>query len=429
MPSAAPDADVALLGGGGAGVAVLHHLVLALEREPRRRPLRAVVVDPLDRLTARPADRTWCSWLPSRGRALEVLAPAVHRSWSSVLVVGPDGAPSALDLGPLVYAMVRGEDYYAHVAGLVEQARARGLLHLEHLPVTAAAVEEDAGSARVVLPGGVLRAPAVLDSRPAPPAGPGASALVQEFLGRRVRVDGAGLDPDRAVLMDFSVPQPEVGLAFGYCLPSDAATVLVEHTAFVPRPLGEGRHAEALEAYLPRALVGAPPTAPAVVEHEESGVIPMTDAPFPRRGPAPRGLRRSRVLRLGTAGGAVRPSTGYAFTAMQRAARALGGQLAAGVPGDHLDLPRPYPRRHAWMDALVLRALLDGPERGGLDGPDFFVRLFALNPAERVLRFLDGLTRPGEELALMATSPRGPMLRAAARDAAWRLRTARGALR
>jgi lycopene beta-cyclase len=430
VPPTAPDADVVLLGGGGAGTAVLHHLALGLLRQQHRRPLRVVVVDPLDRLATRPADRTWCSWVPRGGREEAELAPAVHRSWSGVEVVAPDGTPALLDLAPLRYAMVRGEDYYAHVADLVARATARGALHLEHLAVSADAVEEDATGTRAVVPGGALRAGAVLDSRPAPPARPGASTLVQEFLGRRVRVPGGGLDPDRAVLMDFSVPQPEVGLAFGYCLPSDASSVLVEHTAFVPRPLGEQHHAAALDAYLPRVLPGAPGTttgAGLLVEHVETGAIPMTDAPFPQRPPAPPGLARSRVVRLGTAGGAVRPSTGYAFTAMQRSARALAGQLVAGAPGDGLRVPRPYPRRHAWMDALVLRALLDGPGRGGLDGPDFFVRLFARNPPHRVLRFLDGLTAPREELALMATSPRGAMLRAAARDAAHRVRAAAGA--
>ncbi|PWJ55804.1 lycopene beta-cyclase [Quadrisphaera granulorum] len=349
-----------------------------------------------------------------------MLAPAVHRWWDTVHLVAADGTDVPLDLAPLRYVMVRGEDYYAHVAEVVGRAQASGSLQLEHAAELAEGVEEHDDGVRVILPRAALRTRTLLDSRPAPPSRPGASSLVQEFLGRRFRLPGAGIDADRAVLMDFSVPQPDVGLAFGYCLPTDSASVLVEHTAFVPRSLGQVHHAAALDAYLPRAL-GTTASADLRVEHEETGTIPMTDAPFPQRPPAPPGARRSRVVKLGTAGGAVRPSTGYAFSAMQRAARALAGQLAAGVPGDRLDLPRPYPRRHAWMDALLLRALLDGPRRGGIDGPEFFVRLFTSNPPQRVLRFLDGLTCPTEELALMATSPRGPMLRAAAADAAWRL--------
>ena len=48
-------------------------------------------------------------------------------------------------------------------------------------------------------------------------------------------------------------------------------------------------------------------------------------------------------------------------------------------------------------------------------------RLFARNPPGRVLRFLDGLTSPAEEIALMASTPLVPMTRAAAGDLLARL--------
>jgi lycopene beta-cyclase len=123
----------------------------------------------------------------------------------------------------------------------------------------------------------------------------------------------------------------------------------------------------------------------------------MTDAPFPRR------VGR-RVLRLGAAGGATRPSTGYTFSAAQRQAAGVAAALRAGrdpVP------PRAYPRRHAALDAVLLRAL----DRGGLDGARFFTDLLARQPTERVLRFLDGESSPAQELAVMAAAPRAPMLR------------------
>lgn len=69
--------------------------------------------------------------------------------------------------------------------------------------------------------------------------------------------------------------------------------------------------------------------------------------------------------------------------------------------------PAAYPRRHLQMDALLLRAL----DTGALDGAAFLADLFARHPAERVLRFLDGRSTPREELAVMASAPRGPMVR------------------
>ena len=405
--------DAALVGAGGAGLAVLDQVARGLLAAPdaRRaasggpgRPLRVALVDPLDRLADRPADRTWCSWDVVGSAAARELEPAVHRSWRRVSVVGTDGAEQVLDLAPLRYAMVRSEDWYAGVAARVDAAREAGLLDVVALRAPAEAVTDGPQRARVVSAAGEVEATWVLDSRPAAPVRAGATALLQHFRGARVRTAEPVVDPERAVLMDFTAPQPASGLAFGYALPSDARTVLVEHTEFSPAVLDDAGYAAALDAQLERAL--GPGAGGAVVEHVEQGVIPMTDAVFARRA-------GRRVLRLGTAGGAVRPATGYAFTAMQRQARAVAAQLLAGA---EVLPPRPYPRRHVWMDALVLRGLADG----SLDGPAFFTRLFARNPPHRVLTFLDGLTGPGAELALMATAPRATMLRAAALDAAWR---------
>jgi lycopene beta-cyclase len=215
------------------------------------------------------------------------------------------------------------------------------------------------------------------------------------------------LDPALAILMDFQVPQPEPGVAFAYCLPLDDRRALVEYTEFSRDRLPSAGYDRALGDYLRRRW--SVETGRGVeVEAVEDGVIPMTDAPFARRA-------GRRVFRLGTAGGATRPSTGYTFAAMNRQADVVAERLLAGrtpVP------PPPYPARHRWMDAVLLRAL----DRGYVRGPELFTGLFAANPSDRVVRFLDGLSGPGDELALMRTTPVTPMLRATIEDAGARLR-------
>jgi lycopene beta-cyclase len=243
-----------------------------------------------------------------------------------------------------------------------------------------------------------VRARWVLDSRPAPPARPPRTALLQHFRGWTVRLAEPVLDPEVAVLMDFSVPQPPRGVAFGYVLPDDASTALVEYTLFSRERWESARYDDALHDYVARRWPGVG----AEVTGTEEGAIPMTDAVHARRaGPG--------VFRLGTAGGATRPSTGYTFAAMQRQAAGVARALLEGrepLP------PRPYPSRHRWMDAVLLRAL----DRGYVEGADLFVRLFDRNPPERVLRFLDGATSPGEELRLMRSTPTPAMTRATAGD-------------
>jgi lycopene beta-cyclase len=69
----------------------------------------------------------------------------------------------------------------------------------------------------------------------------------------------------------------------------------------------------------------------------------------------------------------------------------------------------------------MLRAL----DRGLVGGPELFAALFRSNPPQRVLRFLDGSSSRREEVALMATAPTWPMLRASVGDAAARVRRRR----
>ena len=210
------------------------------------------------------------------------------------------------------------------------------------------------------------------------------------------------------------MPQPPVGLAFGYRLPTPDGRALVEYTEFSPAVLDDAGYTAALGAY--RDLV-APGAVREEGAHGEQGVIVMSDAVFAATDGA-------RTVRLGGAAGAVRGSTGYAFAAIQRQAASVAAAVvssrARGVPLSAAALapPRPYQRRRTWMDALVLRALADG----SLDGAAFFPRLFARNPPQRVLRFLDGTTSLREDLALMATAPLAVMVRAAVLDAGWRAR-------
>jgi lycopene beta-cyclase len=387
------DADVAVVGAGGAGLSLVLAIDAAFAGSPE--PPRVVLVDPEHR---RGADRTWCFWDGGPGAGSDDVELLLHRTWSRLELVDRHGGTRPLDVSPLRYAMLRSQDYYA----AAEAAAAR--LGVTRVTAPAERVEDTPTGAVVHAGGRRVRARWAFDSRPAAPRRPGLTTLVQHFRGWTVRFPEPCLDTGRPTLMDFSVPQPDRGVAFAYCLPLDARRALVEYTEFSRARLPSAAYDAALDGYL-RARWSAGP-ADRTVEAVEDGAIPMTDAPFARRA-------GRHVFRLGTAGGATRPSTGYTFAAMRRQAAAVAERLRAGaepVP------PAPYPARHRWMDAVLLRAL----DRGYAPGPELFVRLFERNPPDRVLRFLDGASRPAEELALMSSSPRLPMLRAGTEDAVQR---------
>lgn len=374
--------DVIIVGGGAAGLSLAHRLTAAGS-------LTVTLVDAPGG-AQRPAARTWCYWERGAGEWDEV----VTASWSRLRVHGHDGRATTVDPSPLRYRMLRSTDLERLVhAGLARSPSSRVL------KATADSVHNTLDGAEVACtaPEGramTLRARHVFDSRPLPALPPARTQLMQHFRGWFVRTGTDLFDPEVADLMDFRVPQPRHGLAFGYVLPLAGNRALVEYTEFSRTPLTTAAYEAALGQYTRDVLrLGA-----FTVDAAEQGVIPMTDARFPRRdGP--------RVFRIGSAGGATRPATGYTFAAVQRQSRAIADALRRG----RAIAPPPYGRRALAMDAVLLRAL----DTGRIDGPDFFTGLFRRIPPERLLRFLDGTTSPWEEWGIGLRTPVAPMLRTA----------------
>ena len=358
-----------------------------------------MVLDPCDRLVDRPHDRTWCYWErvdPAADTATSSLWPAVDHAWTTLTVHGP-GRRVELDLGGAgrCYAMVRSGDFYE----LVHAAAADPDAGVEVQWLTEQAVDVVDGdvTAQVRTATRVVEAEWVFDSTPPRPAPRARTTLLQHFRGVIVRTDEPRFAPEGAVLMDLRTAQPGHGLSFGYCLPMAADRALVEYTEFSRTRLDDAGYATSLGAYLDRV---AGPSGARTVEHTETGAIPMTDARHSTRA-------GRRVFRIGTAGGATRPSTGYTFAAMQRQARGVAALLRTGqVP----EPPRAYPARHRRIDSVLLK----GIDSGLVDGTQFFPELFARNPIGRVLDFLDGASTMGEELAVMRSVRTLPMLRSMA---------------
>ncbi|MEU5710556.1 lycopene cyclase family protein [Streptomyces flaveolus] len=381
------EAEVAVLGGGAAGLSLAHRL--AGHARGLRTPSVVLVDAPPGPLRA--PRRTWCFWEPGHGR----FDGALTASWRHLRVRRPAGDPIEGHLAPLRYKMIRSDDF----EDLVGRDLARSP-NVRRLEATVETVEDVEGGARVLARSAdgearALTARWVFDSRPPGSLPAARTTLLQHFHGWFVHTARPVFDPRTVDLMDFRTPQPADGLSFGYVLPVGPHEALVEYTEFSPRALTAGGYEAAVRHYVDDVLR----LGDTQVLSTETGVIPMTDAPMPRQVGA-------SVFRIGAAGGATRPSTGYTFAGLQRQTRSVAAALRRGhrpVP------PSAHSARSRAMDAVLLRALATGR----VDGPTLFCDLFAHVPTPRLLRFLDGRTRLREDLAIGLRTPIGPMLRSA----------------
>jgi lycopene beta-cyclase len=365
-----------ILGAGSAGLS----LALALLREGVREPITLV-----DARTAFGRDRTWCLF-DVRPTPFARLARQRWAAWEL------GGARSGSARHP--YLRLDSADVYAAALARLDRAPNVELLLGERVLEVGdgwASTERGRLEAAWVYDGLALGSPALRGVRP---------ELWQRFLGHEVEVDAPVFEPGVATLMDFGVPQPDGGLAFMYVLPFDARRALVEHTTIGRGTVSSAIRREAIAEYL--AGRGARDWR---VTHTERGAIPMTTADLaPGRG--------ERTVAIGVAGGAVRPSSGYAFGRIQ----AQVGAIAAAVAAGQAPPRRLGPPRRLALDAIFLRALAAHPE----GFPEYFRRIAERVPGDAFARFMGDASSPVDEARVIAALPKAPFAAAAAEIAAGR---------
>ena len=225
-----------------------------------------------------------------------------------------------------------------------------------------------------------------LDSRP--PTVPH-GMMLQHFIGLEVRAPMPVFDPDIAILMDFRVDQSR-GMHFIYLLPFSQTEALVESTLFTPETLDDDFYLAAIHDYLGQHFG----LSDFEILRRERGVIPL--GRLERRDPG--------IPGIGGNGGAIRPSSGYAFVFIQRqiddaimAARATG-RLAVASPHRRIDLA---------MDAVLLTVLRHWPAQA----PDLFLRMGKALSGDEFARFLSGEADWALRLKVIMAMPKRPFLR------------------
>ena len=386
--------SVILAGGGAAG---LWCALALLRRGWPGSALTVVEPDPKEG-----DDHTWGYW------AIDpVVPPDLHFAAAGHVVLREGGRELITPTAPYRYYCLRSSRFYAYAKRELANA---GVSWRRDRVVGFSQVDGAGPSSSPVrawcAAGDHLDADYALDSRPPDLDGLGAeyNSTLQHFGGYFVRSEKPTFHPDRVVFMDFVEAGPGE-VAFFYVVPSGEREAIVELAVLGRRPWASAAYDARIERYLPARY----PDVEFEVVEREYGVIPMTDAPMWRAsGP--------RVWAIGTRGGWVQPSSGYAFARTARFASEVAARLAEGPRA----APTPSPVQQVF-NATMLRFVNERPVRAG----EVFFDLFARNGAPRTFRFLDEAAGLAETLAVMWNSPRFAFADLAARETAarmWRLR-------
>jgi lycopene beta-cyclase len=372
--------DYIILGGGLAGLSLAYHL---LHSPLADRSILIVEPDDKDR-----NDRTFCYW-SDRPTPFDDI---IHRSWDQIRIID-EHEQRSIDLGAYRYQMIRSLDFYRHV-----RATLAAHPNVTWLQGAADRVEEATEGASVSVEGRSYFGRWVFDSRfkvaafKANPANEG--ALYQHFTGWRIETPDDAFDPSAATMFDFRTPQggPQRGeLRFCYVLPLSKREALVEFVA-----LSHHQLEPTLKHYVEHTLN----LRDYRILEEEGGVSPLTERSFPRRA-----SECSRIMTIGTAGGRVKASTGYAFTRIQ--------QDSAAIVQSLIETGQPFsvPADSGFFrlcDALLLHLMR---ERGATIQSIFGV-LFRRNPVRRIFRFLDEASSIADTALIIANMPPRPFLQA-----------------
>lgn len=364
--------DYIFAGGGAAGLSLAYHLTRGSGEAP------SILILDLD--DKRKNDRTWCFWT-NRSTGLEEI---YHHTWDQLWFFG-ENFESKIPLGRWRYVMIRGIDFYNWMreqlgkTGRVDFVQAEVLRIVDDVERPIVETKDDAYTAGWVFDSRVLPGSIQIDrSR--------YHYLHQHFLGWEIETATDIFDPDALTLFDFRTPQKGV-MRFMYILPHSARRALVEYTLFSADLLSQEEYEQALREYLADVLK----VSDYHIQDVEQNRIPMTDYPFQRR-------LGKRIWAVGTLGGRVKPSSGYAFWRIWNDAIAVADSIRLYKDPARIPLT---PARYAWFDQVMLNVMY----RQGHLTRKAFTWLFKNNPPDRIFKFLNEDNPLFEDIKVLLSLP------------------------
>lgn len=358
--------DIAIIGLGCAG----SHVALELLARPETQDLKIVVLDDFSRESMH---KTWSYWEQGKGKWDDLIA----HEWLYA-IFNSTGVSKKLNLGNYRYKSIDSAVFIKHT---IQKLASRKNVTLIKESVQACDEQED--WVNIHYKSGSCSATQVLDSRLSPAFFKSTKniTLDQHFKGWVIKSEQPVFQPDAIVMMDYRL-KDEGTTSFMYVLPYDANTALVEFTYFSKKAAQDCDY----DAFLNRYIKDYLQIDRFEIMHTEQGSIPMTHYNFSRH-------HTQHIHKIGTAGGWVKPSTGYSFKSSEKKAALLVDNYMAGRA---LDCGL-FSKKFMFYDAIMLEVLAEDNSRG----PVVFRKLYTKQPIARIFAFLDEETTITTEVRIM----------------------------
>lgn len=364
------DANIIVVGGGCAGM----QLINALLKLPAEQTGDILLIE-----SNRPKiDKSWCFWTKEQSD-YDFL---IEKHWSE-LKFGSAYSNLSENITPYRYNYINSEKFFQYHNQLISSSERVRIVYED---VTK--FKSEKGLKQVHTLNNCYYARHVYNSTIDHSIVDNSKILLwQHFKGWFIKTDQAVFNSDQATIMDFNIDQ-DLATHFMYVLPFSKTEALVEFTAFSePDSYSDQVYDLYLEKYISSKFDSS-----YEIIREEKGKIPMSDFRFPA-------CTKEGIIQIGSAAGAIKPSTGYAFNRISRQTNYLIECFLKN--NENIKVTNSSDRFH-FYDTLLLQIIRDQPEKISM----IMNQLFVHNSFQHILSFLDEKTSIFEEISVFSTLPK-----------------------
>lgn len=368
--------DYIIVGAGAAGL----NLALAMNDDAFFEDKSILI---LDKEEKNKNDRTWSFWETGSGK----WDALVSKTWNKGKVRA-NGETINLNLRKYQYKTLRSSSFYSYAKTSLKEPR-----FIWKTEQVQKIVQSEDG-AIVSSKNDNYKAKYVFDSRiPDSYSLEDANYLniAQHFKGWIIETESPAFDDSEFTMMDYDLKDGE-STSFTYILPFSKTKALVEFTYFSPDLVSESTYDQYLKKYIKEQLKIEEYT----ISETEKGIIPMTNFPF-------EDFNQQYVIKIGTAGGWVKASSGYSFKNCERKSQ----NLIKFLKSNREFYKDSTPKKYKHYDKIFLEVL----SKENHFGEELFYRMYKNNSIQTIFRFLDENSSFQEDLKIIVNLSSSPFIK------------------